>query len=182
MTHHRPTPPRDLRSCVRNCQLLSFAIINGAIVVLCIMVFMQQSGDEAANWEFGPFAMIAVAMGVSGLIASFVVPQTILSHRVKDLAGQLSSQKRDDSSRTPDSRSELQPQEQQMLAEYQRSLITGLALLEGPVVLGAVLFLVSNSLICIAPGLVLIGAMMVKFPTIGRVSDWMEQTIRNSLH
>ena len=180
MLYQRPTPPSDIRQCVRTCQTIVFAIVFGAITVLGILIFMQQSGGEPVNWELEPMAMLVVGFAAAGLIASFVVPHVHLTQRTRDAAQFLSNQSQDriDSARALDS--ELEPKEQEMLSEYQTSLILGLALLEGPLILGAVFFLTSGNLLCVAPALILVMAMLTKFPTVGRVSEWLQSTIRNA--
>ncbi len=146
----------ELKVQVRSMQVIILALSMGIIFFAAIDLFLVGTDGPAveANGEVVDQAVEQVAtmpmvsyMGVAfaaiGIVMSSVVPSFIAS-------------------RSPGT-----------VQVYQTTLIIGAALLEGPAFLNLIAYMLEHQIYSFATAAVLLVFLLLKFPTIARVEDWL---------
>ena len=153
-----------------NTRIIAAALINGVVFFMAIVVFMLK--DEA---KAGPLVntYASLVVGCVALTLSFIIPNLIGSPIKKALvAGK---------------RVELPKQFKvsedvgivgNLLWLYQTRLIVGYAILEGAAFYCLIAHMIERQSITLAMVGLLLGAMVVKFPTRGRLENWLSDEMK----
>lgn len=132
-------------------QVRTMQIIVGAMAMGCVMFAIIVLVVLHPQPVNGQptIAYIAAAAGLVGLIAGTIVPRIMAGSQPATAAG------------------------------YQTSLIIGLALFEGAAFFNLIAFLVEGQMFSLAVAVVLIAAIIMALPTVGRVQDWIDARRRH---
>ncbi|MCO6047012.1 hypothetical protein NG895_24195 [Aeoliella sp. ICT_H6.2] len=133
-------------------QVRTMQIIVFAMATGCVMFAIIALVIVDPQPPNGPpmISWIAAAMGLVGLIAGTIVPRLLAVSQPATGAG------------------------------YQTLLIVGLALYEGAAFFNLVAFLVEGQMFSLAVAVVLIAAIVMALPTVGRVQDWIDARQRRA--
>jgi hypothetical protein len=177
-------PSDTLPLFTRTCQIIVGALVMGVVSFLVIvLLFVPRSimlapVPAAAGPAGAPMpaplpaglpiiTYIALAMGISVLVLSFVVPNLIVSRArsqmAKGTAPKIGKAEADDGAA--------------FLPIYQTQLIIGAALLEGGAFFAAIAYMLERSPLALLAAGVLLGLLVTRVPTIERVRGWIEKQL-----
>lgn len=154
-----------IRKTAATAQIITVALLMGVVNIGAILGFLKYSNEEGIKFtsNLDKFAMLALAIAVAGLIASFVVPPVVSQVNLRKLleSGDASHQ------------------EHKICGLFTSQLIMQMAFLEGPIILCLVLFFsVSNSIYLPVTAGVLAVFLAAKFPATWKVQNWVEEKKR----
>lgn len=135
---------------LRTVQVIAGGIIAGSLIAAVIFVVVSLGRPLAR--EFDLFVAIGVLAGIAGVVGAQIVPAILLKQT---------------SAQSPEN-------------VVIQSQIAKFAMLEGPVFLNLVLFLLQTNLILVAVALALIGWMAWQFPTASRLADTLAAAKRGT--
>ncbi len=153
--------PPEQRADVLRLQMLTVGMAVGVLVMYAAVLFLQE-GDIPG--DAGLLSGIGMAVVVFVWFSHLFVPGLIRRYQLEQLRAE-------DFQDIPES-----GWFTQLFPVYQAGHLTGCALLEGGAMLNLVLCFVAPAKTNLAAGVVLAGLLLLKFPTTGRISDWMRQT------
>ena len=177
-------PSDTLAPFTRTCQIIVAALVMGVVSFLVIvLLFVPRSimlapVPAAAGPAGAPMpaplpaglpiiTYIALAMGISVLVLSFVVPNLIVSRArsqmAKGTAPKIGKAQEEDGAA--------------FLPTYQTQLIVGAALLEGGAFFAAIAYMLERSPLALLAAGVLLGLLVTRVPTIERVRGWIEKQL-----
>lgn len=114
--------------------------------------------------------VVGIGGAILGLAASLVGPDLVANAIRKELAGKAtrdSDRDRDQPGESPDTRA--------LMGVYTTRKFLGLALLEGAALLNAIVSYLEGKTPALLAALVLVGAMMARFPTRPTVETWIDR-------
>ncbi|QDS89915.1 hypothetical protein EC9_41170 [Rosistilla ulvae] len=172
--------PSTLGKSVLMMQIISIALLFGAVNITMILVAMAMTRENAAiKTDLEPLVIIVFGFAILAAAVSIVLPSLLL--RSADQHAAAAAKLRDDANHpTIDPEAPLTEPEALMLARYQTSHIVGAALMEGPALLAAVAFFITSNAFFLAIAVLMILFLAMRVATQSKVSTWMEQAIRHA--
>ena len=163
-----------IRQRTRTMQIISGALLFGLLVFLGVVFFLVEGGEQPAAKEKASSPPILSIVSIAWLVVSgtlaFLVPGIITRTFLRQLAA----------GRTGDSflakgnpHFQNASETEKLLMIRQTTLIVSQAMLEGAGFLAAIAYLVERNQIGLFVGCAAAVLMIVKFPTAGRVRDWV---------
>ena len=150
-------------SLTRTCQIIVAALIMGVLTFLAMTIFViPDLGNPAPTAPL--LTYLAVGLGLAGLVMSYVVPNLVTTNSRRQIARRtpLAKQPGKDISPSPTTPADkLEPLSQ----VYLNQLIIGAALNEGMAFFAAIAYMVERNPIALGVAAVLLGALIVRFPT-----------------
>lgn len=138
-----------------NLQILVAALIAGAAFFFCICMLIHGLG-EMIRWRVETEIWVGAGFGLACVIASFILVQ-MLDRRAEV---------------PPDEDSDRESLDERLWDDFRRRTITGCAMLEGGVLVNAILCLMQPNLVSFLVALGLLGLMSYHFPTPTRIKAW----------
>jgi len=182
-----------LQPIIRTCQTIVGAMIMGVATFLAIALFVTQVAVNPAPAPPGGGAVgaavaapgdsslqvityLAVASGLIVLVLSFVVPKINIARTRRQiaLAGPIAT-----TEGVPSEPKQLYPAGYtgKLAQLYQTQLIIGAAMLEGAAFFATIAYMVERNPIALATAIVLLGALIARFPTSDRVNAWLDRQL-----
>ncbi len=187
------TDPDALQPIIRTCQIIVGAMIMGVATFLAIALFVTQVAVNPAPPPPGGGAggaaiaapgdsslpvitYLAVASGLIVLVLSFVVPKINIARARRQiaLAGPIATIEG-----VPPEPKQLYPAGYtgKLAQLYQTQLIIGAAMLEGAAFFATIAYMLERNPIALATAIVLLGALVARFPTSDRVNAWLDRQL-----
>lgn len=172
--------PTTLSKSVMTMQIITIAMLFGAINIAGIMVALKMTGeDPVLTTGLEPLVIVVIAVAIASAAAALIVPSVMMKGIEHDAAE--AAKLRDDARHpTIDPAAELSAPEARMLSRYHVAHIVGSALFEGPAIMATIVFFLSSSVICLGTAVLMIMLLAIRMPTQTKVSVWMEQSIRHA--
>jgi len=148
-------------------RIFTLTLIVGVIAITCVLMvilFMVLEGKPLA--EFGPvpvLSLLAVAIAIVGLAGSFAMPARVRRARAEQFATGI-----------PLPGGPGESTVSRLASAYSASHILGMALAEGPALMGVVFFLIEGHWLALLPLGFGILAMIWKFPSEAALREWVE--------
>ena len=168
--------PSELKGLLRTQQIIMAALPAGLFFFLLIAILDRFGGNQPADL-FGILTLAAVAYAAMSLVAQAVVPRMITGAARRRIAqgtwqppGLTTPQIATLLKRTGTSG--------QFMLVNQLRLILGGAILDGAAFFVVLAYFLEGSPIALGVAVLLITALLLKFPTAGRVGDWIENQRR----
>ncbi len=165
-------------SVARTDQIIAAAMITGGVVLLgvSIVVSPMVAGPAAGGIDVGEvITWIAVAFAAIFLPMSVIVPGLITRQNRRRIAAGTwappSGQNPGFSTKTSEA---FQSDTGKLLVVYQTQFIVGAALIEGPLFLAAIAYMLGRNPIALGLACLLLVAHVVRFPTRSRVASWID--------
>jgi hypothetical protein len=118
----------------------------------------------------------AIAFAAVALPLSFVVPAAVTNQNRRRIAAGTWTPPAQGGAQSPPVRPEaFQTDADKLAMIYQMQLIIGAALIEGVAFFAGVAYFLSKNPIALGLALLLVGALFLRFPTIGSVQRWIDQ-------
>jgi hypothetical protein len=154
---------------VRTMQIIASAIVSGLIIFLVIAAVSGNRG-RGRDGQNGltMLTLVSLAALPIGGAASFLLPGIVARSLVRRAA----------SGNWPPGGVALSDDEQ-LLAAYQTALICGLAPLEGAGFCAGVAYFTEGSVLALLCAALAAGLMLLRFPTVSRVADWVQRNRRD---
>jgi hypothetical protein len=149
----------QLSARVRVMQIIAGAMVLAIFALGGVMIAL--AANSPAPPQEQPPLITYIALGVTGLasVMSILVPNLLAASIVQRSA--LQSQASGEGAGAS------------LLGAYQTTLIVGLALCEGPAILCLIAYFVERNALALGGAGVAVLIMLVRFPTEGRVRDWI---------
>jgi hypothetical protein len=177
-------PSDTLAPFTRTCQIIVAALVMGVVSFLVVVLLfvpksmmlapvLAEAGPAGAAAPAPPpaglpiISYIALAMAVSVLVLSFVVPKLIVSNARSQIA----------KGTAPKTGKAEEAEAAEFLPVYQTQLIIGAALLEGGAFFAAIAYMLERSPLALVAAGVLLGLLVTRFPTTERVRAWIEKQL-----
>jgi hypothetical protein len=176
--------PDALEQPVRVLQIIVAAMAMGVLTFLAIVVLLVPraivpegpAGAGGQGINLGGMQIITLAalfMGASALVLSNMVPALVVARGRSQIARE---------KLVPDDPSKLPPIAQptdagRLLALYQNQLIIGAALAEGGAFFSVIAYMLERHPVALGLAIVLLGSLLIKFPTRDRVAAWLDQQL-----
>jgi hypothetical protein len=110
---------------------------------------------------------LALAMGASVLVLSFVIPGLVVSQTrrqiAKGTAPKIGKSEEEDAAA--------------LLPIYQTQLIVGAALLEGGAFFATIAYMLERNMMALGLAGVLLAVLLTRFPTIARLRSWLDRQV-----
>jgi hypothetical protein len=162
---------RFQRAMLTNMRIISAALISGVIVFLVVVLFVIKSDPKPGS---PLLTYMGLVFGALALVFAFIVPgliggsikQALVDGKRVDLPGQFKAS----------------PEVGiigNLLFLFQTRLIIGHAILEGAAFFNLVAYMLERQDVSLAIVGLLVGAMLVKFPTRGKVESWLADETRS---
>jgi len=182
-----------LQPIIRTCQTIVGAMIMGVATFLAIALFVTQVAVNPApappgggaggaaiaapgDSSLSVITCLAVASGLIVLVLSFVVPKINIARARRQiaLAGPIAT-----TEGVPSEPKQLYPAGYtgKLAQLYQTQLIIGAAMLEGAAFFATIAYMVERNPIALATAIVLLGALIARFPTSDRVNAWLDRQL-----
>jgi|SRR5208337_428255 len=187
------TDPDDLQPIIRTGQIIVGALIMGVMTFLAIVLFLTQAWMNPApalpgggaggaaiaapgNSSLPVITYLAVALGLILLILSFVVPKVIVAQARRQMAleGPTAITKGG-----PSEPKQLYPASYtgKLALIYQTQLIICAGMREGAAFFATIAYMVERNPLALATAIVLLGALVARFPTSDRVNAWLDRQL-----
>ena len=166
---------------IRVCQIIVGALVMGVVTFLVIVVvFLPRfdgGGPDAAQagradapqaapaTELPIITDVALALGASVLVLSFVIPQVA----VTQARGQIAK------GTAPKPAKAAEEDTASLLPVYQTRLIIGSALLEGGAFFATIAYMLERKPMALAAAGVLLGVLLTRLPTALRLRGWLDR-------
>jgi hypothetical protein len=165
----RPLDDYVPANLLRPMQIIAGAQIAGLLFFLAFalfQVFQKTGGDLTVPMQgLPPLTMLGLGMfAVCGVLA-FVLPNIIASRMLRELAAK----------NLGTSTADLSKKTSGLIPIRQSTMIIGLALLEGTGFLNCIAYMIEASILALVVVLMTLLLMIVKFPTEGRVRNWIQE-------
>jgi hypothetical protein len=147
----------DLTPRIRVMQLIITALVMGVLFFMGIAIFQRASGNPPVSAD-QTLLTIALAVAAVMVFARCVVPGWMTSSARRQLL-----------------RQKAEIQDGRLLNIYQTQMIAGAALLEGPIFLLLIVYLIQGQLLSLAAGVLLTVGLALQFPTLAGVERWLER-------
>lgn len=150
-------------TAVRTMQIVTVAMSMGILTTIFVVLVIT-SGNLSGQMQL--LTMIGIGFGLLMVANHFVIPGLIAKNQLKQAFEEgLLEKERDE-------------QLNRCSGIFSTQLIIGLALLEGAAVFNLIAMLVDHSPISLTIAAILLGLMLVRFPTHERVSWWVQDKLR----
>jgi len=178
MTSMSQAPDNAIDQVTRPTQIIIGSLISGVTIFLLIVVFLVHFAgfgalagpNPPATAQSIPFiTYIAVGMAAILLPLSFILPGLVATQSLRSAAGggpDGGSSPTKDAASTPGAVGG-------PAAAFQTSAIIGGALNEGAAFFAVIAYLIEQNPIALVTALILLAALVVRFPTRGRVDRWI---------
>jgi hypothetical protein len=149
---------------VRVCQIIVFALVTGVSMFMAITYFVIRPAGKAAAPPPNPILTYYVAPAFVGtnLLLAVLVPGILVARIRRQLADKRPAD-------TPGE--DLGP----LLRIYQTKLIIGAALCESAAFFALICYIIEGLIVAIPIALLALAGVVFHFPTINRVSLWIDQ-------
>jgi hypothetical protein len=154
----------------------------GVTIFLAIVLFISLSGEPAdgqvlaldpATWQRRPISSAAIGFGAVGFLASLIVPALIVGHSRKGIArGIWPPAPVPGPFANPAGLAATDSGKLALL--HQTQLIVGAALNEGVVFFAVIAYMIEREFVVLGLAILLIIGLASRFPTLGRVTSWIE--------
>jgi hypothetical protein len=184
-----PRTPISLETAVRTCQIIIAAMVSGVVPLMAISFLIGPlfnspggAGPPAVAQAGGPgnplgpiLTYAAVGCGALALVLSFILPGVITANARKALVKRLQMPQPGGRPGKGSTLQTIDAQQSELLPIFQGQLILGVAILEGATFFAAVGHLLIGDPILLGVVGVLIAAMIGLFPTMSKLTRWLEQ-------
>jgi hypothetical protein len=162
---------RFVRAMLTNMRIISAALISGVFVFLLVVLFVVKSDVQPGS---PVLTYIGLGFGALGLVFAFIIPGFVGGHIKHALI---------DSKRVDLPAQFKSPQEVgvvgNLLFLFQTRLIIGYAILEGAAFFNLVAYMLERQDVGLATVGLLLGAMLLKFPTRGKLESWLADEMKS---
>jgi len=178
-----PMQSTSIARHVRTGQIITFAMVQGMILLTAILVIMQFSepaadpandAREPAGWGQYVLPGIVVVWTVTALIASFIVPSMIRNAALNRFHGD------------PDAPSSVPPPDEtlpeplaRLLGADQVARIVTQAIYEGLGTVSAIFLLIDDQLGYLAASAIAVAGIASQFPSKTQIQHWLETALQN---
>ena len=164
-----------IKGGIRTGQIITFALVQGVVVITAIMAYLvvsgaedgqalfQTTGESLTNLIIGA-VLAVVAIGVCLAIRMVMRNQSMSRFQPLKKPFRLQDSK---NSNVPGTISNL-------IGAYHTRNLVGQAVLEGATVINAMLIMLSDNLMHLVPIAVLLVGIVLQVPTLGKVKQWIE--------
>jgi branched-subunit amino acid transport protein len=161
---------RFFRAMLTNMRILSAALISGVVVFLVVVLFIIKSDPKPG---LPLLTYLGLAFGAVAVVFAFIIPgfiggtikQALVDGKRVDLPPQFKTSQEVGIAGN-------------LLFLFQTRLIIGYAILEGAAFFNLVAYMLERQDVSLAVVGLLLGAMMAKFPTRGKVAGWLADETR----
>ena len=150
---------------VRGMQIIAAAMMVGVTTFLFVVLSVTQGNGLGLNITH-VLTQIGVGLGAFMILIHFIVPGIVSSLQLRKATASGLLQQDDES------------QNQQVTGVYRIQLIIALAMLEGAAFLNLVALMAEKNGINLGMVVLLLGLMLVRFPTQHKVSAWVTYKLR----
>jgi hypothetical protein len=178
--HSKDTHDQWLTLSVRVLQIIVIALAAG--VIGFIVFGLNNSSSKADPKRQGNLTMIGYALAGAGFVMHLVVPRIVIRGHIQE---RITSNQESKSAVPPFDNSgddvsddSLDLGRKQLMGCYQVATIIAGALLEGPAFFNVVAYTSERNIISILISLGLAGSIICYFPTVNRISGWLERKTR----
>jgi hypothetical protein len=161
---------------VRTLQIIVAALSFGCFSFLIIAVFATGNFNKAVQQP--TLTYIALAMAAMMLSVWAILPGIIVAQGRKNIQRILLSEAKQTSENSAADKTEKEnTKAQALLYLLQTKTIVACALLEGTVFFLLIAYVVEHSMLSIAAAIALLLLLLAQMPTIGRVTNWIENQL-----
>jgi hypothetical protein len=150
---------------VRGMQIIAAAMMTGVLSFMFVVLVATQGNVFGFN-KPPVLTRIGAGLGAFLILNHFVVPEIVSSVQLQRITASGLLQLDDES------------QYQQVTGIYRIRLIIALAMLEGAAFLNLVVLMVEKNGLSLGVVVLLLGLMLVRFPTQHKVSSWVSYKLR----
>jgi len=193
-----PDAQDPINSTTRTCQIMTASLVVGVVVMLGFSIWLDPIASERAAPRPGPgndfvkgagadaigrpvtdspdvgqiLTWIAVPFALLLAAISFVVPGLITSGGRRKIAAR----------RTPSDPDALEADTRELALLYQTKHIAAAAICEGPAFFAAIVYMLGKDPIAIGAAVLLLGLLIMRFPTHRRVAAWIDRQQEALIH
>lgn len=167
----------QLPAKVRTLQIVIGALSFGCLPLLVIAIFVSQNANNAVDQPMLTYIALAMAGMILGVWT--FLPGVIVSQGRKEIQRKLLSPTEKASDKSADDKVEKEKSKAQgLFGLFQTKTIIAGALLEGAVFLLLIAYLVEHNIFSILAAVAMLLLLTAHIPTIGRVTNWIENQMR----
>ncbi len=163
----------SIRAQVRVGQIITFALVQGTLLIAGIMVYMTLAQKPQVNNRATLFLAIGIMLAVGACVIALAVASTI-----RRLAVQRFREQCDRESGNVSAESAASPAVNELLTRLQSSTLVGQAAMEGAAVANAVLLMLSGNLLHLAVITVMLIGIIWQTPTVGKRQSVIERALQ----
>lgn len=169
-----------VQATTRTSQIIVGALIQGVVLFMAIVLLLldqpSRPPGEGRAAAAPVITYLAVALGASLLVASFVVPKLVVDSGLRGFVKTGASAANitgDDGSK------QVKPAvaAQELLPLFQTQLIIAAALAEGGAFFATIAYMLEHHYLALAVAGALLAALVSRFPTVDRVNVWLEENL-----
>lgn len=187
------TDPTAVEPITRTCQIIVGALIMGVLTFLAVVLFLHVDaagpGPDQGEQGIGAVGLLlpwggslplmtalAVVLGIVGLVMSFTVPRVFLATTRRVIARETSPAT---TARKPSEPAQVHPTGDtgRLLPLYPTQMIMGAAINEGMAFFASIAYMLDRHPVALGTAIVLLGGLIVRFPTVDRVNAWLDQQL-----
>jgi hypothetical protein len=182
--------PEAVEPVVRTLQIIVASLAMGVVMFLVIVALfiprivpaqgppgggapLEVFGKQIQGGGMQVITLAAIALGVSSLAMSYVIPGMLVAQGRRQIARERT---------ITGEPAKLSPTAQasdagRLLGLYQNHLIVGAALAEGGAFFAGIAYMLERHSLALLVALVLIGAILTRFPTRDRLAAWLDRQL-----
>jgi hypothetical protein len=177
-------PPVDLENdlgpFVRTQQIIVAALLMGVVMFASVAVFIQfPNHGDAQRPAFGLLTFVAIGFAAAAIAAGIVAPAAIVKNARRGIAQGTWTPPQGPQVTQPFSNLVTRHGDAgKLVSVYQTKMIVAAAIPEGAAFFASITYMLEGSLISVALVGLLMFAIAWQFPTVSRVSGWIEEQLR----
>ena len=167
----------DVQATTRTSQIIVGSLIQGVVLFMAIvLIFLKPDGEQPAAPETPVITYLAVALGASVLVASFVVPKLVVD---AGLRGYVKAGASPASTTGDAGPKQVKPAvaSYELLPLFQTQLIIGAALAEGGAFFATIAYMLEHQYLVLGVAGALLAVLVSRFPTVDRVNVWLDEKL-----
>ena len=173
-----PISDDNFDASVRTVQILNGAMFAGVLMFLLIVIFVRSSGKDGLLSGkplslAAPVPLVGVVMAIICPLLASVVPGLVVRNARRAIASGTWKPPQGNSQPGPAPASDAG----RFLAVYTTQRIIALALLEAAAFFNLVAFMIEGQALSLVLAAVLLGCLLIGFPTPGRVAQWVDNQL-----
>lgn len=150
---------------VRGMQIIAAAMMAGVLSFFGVVLVTTQ-GEILGTQAPELITILAAGFGVIAIVNHFVIPRIIAGSQLKQIVSKGLSEL-DETTKS-----------NQVCGIYRSGLIVALAMLEGAAFFNLIALMIEKSVVSLGVAILLLGFMVLRFPTRDKVSFWVQDKLR----
>jgi hypothetical protein len=159
---------------IRVAQIITIALALGVSIFLAVAVLVLRRGRPFAAdpWDpSSPMTAMALVFAAAALVGHAVIQGVMVNGQRRGLAQGKLPEGMDEGPMASRKATETAA----LLAIFQTGHIVGSAMLEGAAFFATIVYFLEGKAVALLAALVLVGAILAKFPTRTRVEEWLDR-------